>query len=99
MVNVIIDEDTLLDLLMNRVDYWVQDDVTYKLFEIYYRESIEGGLFEGLTLDIMDIVDNDYINYTRVLTSEEFDEQFNSSTNILASLEENNQTYLLVSTY
>ena len=99
MINIKIDEDVLLDMLMDRINYWTNDEITYRLFEIYYRESMESGLFEGLTLDIMDIVDNDYINYTRVLTSEEFDEQFSTPTNILATLEENNKTYLLVSSY
>lgn len=99
MINVKIDEDVLLNMLMERVEYWTQDEITYKLFEIYYRESIECGLFEGLPLDITDIVDNDYVNYTAVLTPEEFKEQFSSPTNILATFEENNQTYFLVSTY
>lgn len=106
MINVKIDENVLLDMLMERVGYWTSDDITYKLFEIYYRESIENGLFEGLTIDIMDIltidimdiVDNDYVNYTAVLTPEEFEVQYNSSTNILATLKEDNKTYLLVST-
>ena len=52
---------------------------------------------DGLTLDIKDTVDNDYINYTMVLTPEEFKEQFSTPTTILATLKENNQTYLLVS--
>lgn len=99
MINVKIDENVLLNLLMDRVEYWTQDNITRKLFEIYYRDLIENDLFEGLTIDIAYIVDNDYINYTTVLTPEEFEEQFNSSTTILASLKENNQTYLLVATY
>lgn len=99
MINVVIDENVLLKMLMERVEYWTEDEITYNLFEIYYRDLINSGCFEGLTIDIMDIVDNDYVNNTAVLTPEEFEEQFNSSTTILATLEENNQTYLLVTTY
>lgn len=99
MINIKVNDVTLLKMLMDRVEYWTQDEITYKLFEIYYRESIENGLFEGLTIDIMDIVDNDYINYTMVLTPEEYREQFSTHTNILASLKEDNKTYLLVNTY
>lgn len=99
MINVAIDENVLLKMLMERVEYWTEDEITYNLFEIYYRDLINSGCFEGLTIDIMDIVDNDYVNNTMVLTPEEYREQFSTPTNILATLEEDNRTYLLVNTY
>lgn len=41
-----------------------------------YQNEIDNGVFEGSTLDIADIVDNDYVNYTRVIHKDEdgFDE-------------------------
>lgn len=72
MVTVRIDEDDLLDMLINRVEYWTDDYVTIHLFEKYYCNMIEDGCFEGAELNIMGIVDNDYINYFKVIYEDDF---------------------------
>lgn len=53
-----IDNDTLLEMLRERVEFW------------------GGGCFDGARLDIMESVDNDHVNWCRVIEQgdEEFDE-------------------------
>ena len=74
MVTVRIDEDELLDMLMNRVENWSKDETTLELFQNMYQEYIDGGVFEGMKLDIDKIVDNDYCNHCRVI--EESEDEF-----------------------
>lgn len=78
MITVKIDEDDLLDMLMNRlIEFWTKGNKKVEeLFEKMYQNEIDNGVFEGSTLDIADIVDNDYVNYTRVIHKDEdgFDE-------------------------
>lgn len=71
MITVQIDEVTLLDMLVDRVEYWTDDRDVIELYQGYYNSLIEGGYFEGGVLDIAAIVDNDYVNYTQVMTSDE----------------------------
>ena len=71
MINVSIDEDVLLDLLVERVKYWTDDSDTIELFEQYYTNMVQDGCFEGAELDISVIVDNDYINYFRVMEKDD----------------------------
>ena len=65
-------------MLMNRfAEYWNDGNthnVAYKLFEQYYENLIGGGAFDGVELDIAVIVDNDYINYTAIVTEDEFEQ-------------------------
>lgn len=44
MINLNVDEDTLLTILMNRLEYWTDDAVTYELFERYYTDIIYAGI-------------------------------------------------------
>lgn len=74
-MTVIIDDYKALDMLMNRVADWTQEDDVYKLFEQMYKRYIENGIFNGGEFDVMTIVDNDYINYTEVVY--EGEENFN----------------------
>ena len=78
MITVKIDENDFLDMLMDRLtEFWTKGDKKVEeLFEKMYQNEIDGGAFEGSTLDIAGIVDNDYVNYTRVIYKgeDEFDE-------------------------
>lgn len=77
MVNILIDSDDLLDELMNRLyERWDvdPDEITYKLYEEYYREALEGGLFDGAEFNVMEIVDNDYKKWLSVMTDDEVKE-------------------------
>lgn len=62
-----IDNDTALDMLMDRVKFWTDDEDVLHLYELMYENYIDGGLFEGGEFDVMKIVDNDYINYCTVI--------------------------------
>ena len=66
MVNVQIDENDLLEMLMDRVEFWTDDTDIKKLYEVYYADLIDNGCFEGAELDIKFIVDNDYVNHFSV---------------------------------
>ena len=75
-VTVTIDEDVLLDMLMDRVNDWTDDDAD--LFEKMYDNMIWGGCFEGSDLDINSIVDNDYVNNTSIITREDEPEEWDN---------------------
>lgn len=72
-ITVQIDEDTAIDLLVDRVKYWTDDEDTIELFEQFYTDRVEGGCFDGREFDVMNIVDNDYVNNTSITTREEFE--------------------------
>lgn len=74
MITIKIDEDTLLDMLMDRVEYWTSDKDTINLYRDYYEELIDGGCFDNCELDIMSIVDNDYINNLITISKKDFEE-------------------------
>lgn len=71
MINVNIDENTLLNLLLDRLKTLTDDLDTLELFEEYYKTLISNEGFEGSTLNIDLIVDNDYINYLCVVDKDE----------------------------
>lgn len=95
MINVNVEEELLLDMLLARIDFLTEDKITYQLFEKYYNDLIDNGVFDGINLSINEIVDNDYINNTTVLSSEQYEELYYNN-NILASIEYNGQDYYLV---
>ena len=72
MVTVKIDEDTLLDMLMDRLAFWTDDYITEELYRQYYCDMISDGCFEGAELDVNNIVDNDYVNWLDVIYEDEF---------------------------
>ena len=73
MVTVNIDEETLIELLTDRVKYWTDDEDTLELFNQYYESQVYGGCFEGADFDIMGIVDNDYVNNLTITDRAEFE--------------------------
>ena len=69
-----IDNDVLLNLLCDRVDYWREPDgETAKLFYKMYENYIDNGCFDGASFDPMLIVDNDIVNYCSVVEEGEKD--------------------------
>ena len=74
MVTVQIDEDDLLEMLMERVGVWTSDREVFDLYEKMYRNYVNGGVFESAELNIMSIVDNDYVNYCSTLEPSEVSE-------------------------
>ena len=74
MINVQINETTLLNLFMDRVEYWTSDDDVLALYEDYLKELIDGGCFNGAELDVSMFVDNLYINDTTIMDKEMLDD-------------------------
>lgn len=68
-----IDDDMAIDMLVERVRYWTQDEDIISLYEKMYENYVYGGIFEGGEFDVMKIVDNDYVNWTRVIYNDEED--------------------------
>lgn len=62
-----IDESMLVEMLMERVEYWTDDTTTKELYRDMYENYVYGGCFEGIELDIPQIVDNDYINNCTII--------------------------------
>lgn len=101
MINVQIDETTLLNLLMDRLEYWTTDSEVLELYEKYLQDLITSGCFESAELDVSLIVDNLYINDTEVTDKEGLVKIYNINSDncerILASDED--KGLYLVSTY
>lgn len=71
MVTVKVDEDTLLEMLIDRVEFWTSDEVEIDLYRDYYENLIYSRCFEDCELDIMSIVDNDYVNNLTTVSKED----------------------------
>ena len=74
MVTVTINEDTLLEMLLDRLEFWTSDESVINLYRDYYEGLVYSGCFEGCTLDIMSIVDNDYVNNLTTISKEDFEQ-------------------------
>ena len=74
MVTVTVDEDTLLEMLLDRLRFWTSDEDVINLYRDYYKGLVYSGCFEGCNLDIMSIVDNDYINNLATISKEDFEQ-------------------------
>lgn len=80
MITVKIDKYDLLELLLDRVEFWNKDTDVKKLYEVYYSELIDNGCFDGAELDIKFIVDNDYVNNYQIYKSiDDIMRDFNAS--------------------
>lgn len=94
-----IDEYDALEMLMDRLKFWTDDDVTTKLYEQYYEGIISNGVFDGAEFNVMSIVDNDYVNWLDVITKEDF-ENYNIENDederIETSLVDDDVTYYLI---
>ena len=74
MVTVTIDEDTLLAMLLDRLEFWTSDKSVINLYRDYYEGLVYSECFEGCTLDIISIVDNDYVNNLTTISKEDFEQ-------------------------
>lgn len=68
-----IEDDEAVEMLVERVKYWTSDNDVIDLFKKMYQSYIDSGVFESGKFNIMEIVDNDYVNYTRVICKDETD--------------------------
>ena len=74
MVTVTIDKDTLLEMLLDRLEFWTSDEDVINLYKDYYEGLVYSGCFEGCNLDIIIIVDNDYVNNLTTISKEDFEQ-------------------------
>lgn len=66
-----ITNEEALNLLMDRLGTWTNDKDVQNLFEKMYENYMEAGVFDENTSTVMEIVDNDYINYCKVVYAED----------------------------
>ena len=100
MINVKLNELTLLNLFMNRLEYWTTDSDVLELYEDYLKTLIDSGCFDGAELDVNMFADNLYINDTTIMDREILDDndiEVDNSDKVLAKNEE--QDLYLVSNY
>lgn len=100
MINVKIDEVTLLNLFMNRLEDWTSNDDVLALYKDYLEGLIYDGCFEDSELDVDLIIDSLYINDTIIMDKEMLDDndiEVNDSDKVLAKNEDKN--LYLVSSY
>ena len=62
-----VDDDDLLDMFDERVGHWTDDKEVAELYHQMYEHMIDEGVFEGQRINIMEIVDNDYVNWCDVI--------------------------------
>lgn len=71
-----ISNDTLLDMLMERVEHWKSDQDVIRLFEQMYQNYVDCEIWHGCDFDVWQIVDNDCVNWCSVVC--EGEENFDS---------------------
>ena len=97
MITVTVDEDTLLEMLLDRLEFWTSDKSVKNLYKDYYEGLVYSGCFEGCTLDIAVIVDNDYVNNLTTISKEDF-EQWNIESELddrIVAFNEEEDLYLI----
>lgn len=72
MVTVKIEEEFLIKLLVERLKQWTSDIDVIQLYTNYYELLVE--CFDGSEFNPDIIIDNDWINYTSVITRDEFED-------------------------
>lgn len=78
MITVQMEERDILDLFIQRINYWTDNPVIAKLYADMYERFLEDGCFNNTHLDIQEIVDNDYVNNCSIIYSNDpdFDKYF-----------------------
>lgn len=72
-VNISISVDDLKDILVERLEYWINDtsSIEYLLYEQAIEELVDSGRLDGGGLKVNNFVDNFYINDTIIYYSEQ----------------------------
>lgn len=97
MINMQIDEVDLLNLLMERLEFWTQDKCVLSLYEKHFKDLIDGGLFDGIELNAINIIiDNLYVNYTTRMSRKELEKNKGLGNDyIILSKDLDNDLYLV----
>ena len=72
-IHVKMDKESALNMLLQRVRYWTDDEEEVGLFEKMYDDYLWNGVFSESEFDVMQIVDNDWINYTAIIRPDDND--------------------------
>lgn len=71
MITVKIDEDELLNMMMSELSGWNKTDEEALLYEKMWEKEIRAGIYDNEELDISGWVDNDVINNTEIIYSDD----------------------------
>lgn len=66
-----IDNDTAVEMLMDRLEEWTTDCDTLDMYREMYESYVCGGGFGDMDFDVNQIVDNDWVNYCTVYEKSE----------------------------
>ena len=58
-INVKVEKNDVIDLLVNRITFWSNNEKVVDLFRQMYENYVEEGVFDELNVNL--IVDNDYV--------------------------------------
>lgn len=72
-IHVKMDKESALNMLLERVRYWTDDEEEVGLFEKMYDDYLWNGVFSESEFDVMQIVDNDWVNYTAIIRPDDSD--------------------------
>lgn len=95
-----VDEATLLNLLMDRLEYWTTDKDILALYKGYLEDLIDCGGFDSVEINIDLIINNLYINDTSIMDKGMLDDngiEVDDSEKVLAKNED--KDLYLVSNY
>ena len=76
MINCKIDESTAFNMLSERIKVWTNDRTAIRLFEDMYERYCDDGCFDGCEFDPRVIVDNDWVNYCRIIEQDAKDPEY-----------------------
>lgn len=68
MITIKMDENTVIDMLVDRVAQWTDDEDIIELYRKMYENEVYEGFFDNVEFDVMTIVDNDWVNNTDVVS-------------------------------
>lgn len=68
--------DSMLELLMDRLAAWNPSSYEEEIYESYYTDLIESGVFDDREFNVMEIVDNDWVNYITIMTPSDVVDNF-----------------------
>lgn len=62
-----VDNDDIFNMLIERVEYWTDDQDVIDLYAQMYERYVDGEIWHGGEFNVMTIVDNDYVNWCDVV--------------------------------
>lgn len=82
--------DTMVEMLMDRLtSMWNPSPEEEEVYRQYYSDMVENDVFDHGEFDVGVIVDNDWVNYNKVMTPSEAVERFS---NLIGDLSDENMS-------